>query len=990
MSETLNNKNHKKRIYYWDNLKGILISLVVLGHLLLDYLGSGYANYIVCFIYFFHMPAFIFVTGFFSKYENTRSFKSIAKIVVIYLIFNTAIMVLNSFLFEASYQLITPYYSFWYLIALVFWRLTVKYTDKLKDILFISIIAALLIGFWSDVNNVLSISRIIVFYPFFIAGYKLSNEKIYDVVHKRKKADIFKAGLLFIIAIFVSFYFINQIKYISLNHLTMGSYSSVYDLFVRLIILIIAFVMIIAIINLTPKRPMFLFSKWGRNSLSIYVLHRFVSFAFVKLFPNSNYNNIYILYAVLASALTLTVLGTNFVNTKFHLIINKIIDLITDKFVMENDYKKYRLRKLIALLLLTCYLMIPMITESFKAVILPTNTESSDVIHKVMSNEKINAVENSISIAFVGDLILLQKQVIGAYEDKTGEYDFSPMFEYTKKYLSDADLAIGIFEGPMAGAEAGYTTSNYDDGLPLYLNYPDSFAKAVKDSGIDLVSTANNHLLDKGKKGAIRTLDILDENELLHVGSYRDSKEKESVMIVEKNGVRIGVLSYTFASNGYDDEYFIKENPYLTSILVDPNSKYFKEVKKQVISDFDKIKKMDNPPDLILVLPHMGTQFIHEADDYQKTWNEIFINAGADIIFGDHSHAVQPIEFKSVKHNDGSQKSAVIVNCPGNFANSYTEFDGDATSISEIYIDPYFIKVIGASVIPMYTQSTDESNYRALPIYEILNNEGLKNEISSYEMKRVKEVNEIVTTVMLGTKLSLNQTQDKYYLFPDGYYRQPVKPIELTEELKNTEVYKMINESKSICFVGDSITSGSKNGGYGWYEPLMAAFEGKTVYKEAWDSATTKTLLDNSDSIAAHKADLYVIAIGTNDVRYRDKKTCAMDSDAYVESINALIEKITASNQNAKFILISPWLALNNDPYTKLEVEKRDSMIKEYGEALESYSDKNGFLFNSANEAIYEELLNSSSEKYLLDHIHPNAGEGIGLYSEKVISYDNK
>jgi len=909
MFDMQNSNINKNRVNYWDNIKGILISLVVMGHFLLDYLDFGYARYIVSFIYFFHMPAFVFVSGYFSKGEDTGANKSIAKIITIYLIFNTAIMVLSSFLFDASYQLITPYYSFWYLIALVFWRLTIKYMDKFKDLLFLSIIAALLIGFWGDITNVLSISRIIAFYPFFIAGYKLPSEKIFDVVNNRKKTDIFKATLLLFIVVFVSLYFINKIQFITLNNLTMSSYSSIYDLFVRLIIFFIAVAMIIAIINLTPQRPIFLISKCGKNSLSIYVLHRFLTFIFIKAFPTNNYSNVYILYAVLASAITLAFLGTNFVNDVFHIIINKIIGIMKDSFIIDKNHKKYRLRKFIAMLLFTVYLMIPMIAEPIKASSTISEMQDSNVIHEVMTPEQINAIENSVSIAFVGDLILLQKQITGAYNENTDVYNFSPMFEHAKKYLSEADMSIGVFEGPMAGEETGYTIGNYDDGLPLYLNYPDSFAKAVKESGIDLVSTANNHLLDKGDTGALRTLDVLDKNDLLHVGSYRDSKEKDSVMIVERNGIRIGVLAYTFTSNGYSDEYFIKENSSLTSLIVAPDSKYFKEVKSQVLSDFKKIKEMDNPPDLILVIPHMGTQFIHETDNYQKTWNEIFINAGTDIIFGDHSHAVQPIEYKSVKNKDGSQKNAVIVNCPGNFANSYVENDGDATSIAEIYVDPYSKKVIAASIVPMYTQAIDEFKYRALPIYDILNNDALNNEISPYEMKRVKEVKEIVTSVMIGTKISLDQAQNKYYLFPEGYVRQPTKPIQITEEMKNSEIYKLINESKTICFVGDSITAGSRNGGYGWYEPLMAAFEGKTVYREAWDSATTKTLLENSDKISANKADIYVVAIGTNDVRYRDKKTCAMDSDTYVKNIKTLIEKITTLNKSAKFVLISPWLS---------------------------------------------------------------------------------
>jgi poly-gamma-glutamate capsule biosynthesis protein CapA/YwtB (metallophosphatase superfamily)/lysophospholipase L1-like esterase len=619
-----------------------------------------------------------------------------------------------------------------------------------------------------------------------------------------------------------------------------------------------------------------------------------------------------------------------------------------------------------------------------------TKNNSSRAMHKVMTSKQKSDLKDAVSIAFVGDLILLQDQVRKAYSDFSGAYEFDSMFEYASKYLTEADLAIGIFEGPTAGEEAGYSTSNYDDGIPLYLNYPDSFAKAVKDSGIDLVSTANNHLLDKGEEGALRTLDILDEVGLLHVGSYRNDTEKNSVVIIEKEGLQIAFLAYTFGSNWYSEEYFLRENTSLTSILVEPSSRYFKEVKAKVISDFQRIEAMENPPDLIAVLPHMGTQFMHDTDTYQDTWNDIFIQAGADIILGDHAHAVQPIEFRKATKDKGKEKQAVIVNCPGNFVNSYVEKDGDATSIVEVYIDPKTKEIIGTGVIPMYTQAPSNGNYRALPIYSILNDPVLQNEISAYELGRVAEVQAIVSSVMLGIELTLDQAQERYYLFPEGYVRQPIEAIEITDEMKETDVYKLLTESQTICFVGDSITAGSENGGYGWYEPLVAAFPDKIVHKEAWASATTMTLLQNTEAIAQHGADLYVIAIGTNDVRYRNKKTCAIDKASYVANINELIVKILSKNPKADFVLLSPWLALDNDPYTAISAEKRDLMLAEYGEALALYCEEKGYSFINPNPAIDEVLLKYAPSDFLIDHIHPNANAGIALYSEKVLEYIEK
>ena len=92
-------KDEKERNPYWDNIKGLLIFLVVLGHFLWDFRNQGFARYIVEIIYLFHMPTFIFVAGYFSKSNRSKSRISILKLVVIYFIFNSALM-LFGYIFE--------------------------------------------------------------------------------------------------------------------------------------------------------------------------------------------------------------------------------------------------------------------------------------------------------------------------------------------------------------------------------------------------------------------------------------------------------------------------------------------------------------------------------------------------------------------------------------------------------------------------------------------------------------------------------------------------------------------------------------------------------------------------------------------------------------------------------------------------------------------------------------------------------------------------
>ena len=218
---------------------------------------------------------------------------------------------------------------------------------------------------------------------------------------------------------------------------------------------------------------------------------------------------------------------------------------------------------------------------------------------------------------------------------------------------------------PTAGAEAGYSSSNFDDGKELYLNFPDSFAEAVKEAGFDLVTTANNHILDRGTEGAARTLDVLDQTKLDHTGTYRDAAEKqrERIKSVTCDGIKMVFLSYTYGTNNYNStRLFNGDLSYLTSVVNGTEGDQFEQMKAAVEQDFRDAKKLS--PDLIIVLPHLGTQFENKADEEQEVWFKIFRENGADIILGDHAHAVQPVQM-----TEESGRPVFEAYCPGNFCN---------------------------------------------------------------------------------------------------------------------------------------------------------------------------------------------------------------------------------------------------------------------------------------------------------------------------------
>ncbi len=154
---------------------------------------------------------------------------------------------------------------------------------------------------------------------------------------------------------------------------------------------------------------------------------------------------------------------------------------------------------------------------------------------------------------------------------------------------------------------------------------------------------------------------------------------------------------------------------------------------------------------------------------------------------------------------------------------------------------------------------------------------------------------------------------------------------------------------------------------------------------EARGGATILTLLNNADQIAAHRADVYVIAVGTNDLRYRDPALCALTSDKFTERIELLSNKILQARPDARLIFVSPWPSLINDPYNKIPQDQKAALFAEFTQALQQFCEKNGHFFADPAAKISAAIEQKPIKHYLKDHIHPNARHGIELYSQKFI-----
>lgn len=276
---------HNKRIYKFDNLKFLLILLVVIGHFA-DLYVSKYNSmrFIFIVIYSFHMPLFLFITGLFQKRIN--SFKDISLQKILFYIFLIYFMKISMFCVGKHYQSFSSFELFsgtegyWYLSVIIIYTLILSIISKLKFsyILIFSLIMGLVVGYDNSINDFLYLSRAIVFFPFYLLGYNYSNnkKKILEITSNKKLKVI---SIIIIIAFLC--YCINNLDYIyRYRALFTGRnpYSYIADLNCtykhRLLTYFISFIICFCIMCIIPNKKIKIITNLGKKTLQVYVLHQ--------------------------------------------------------------------------------------------------------------------------------------------------------------------------------------------------------------------------------------------------------------------------------------------------------------------------------------------------------------------------------------------------------------------------------------------------------------------------------------------------------------------------------------------------------------------------------------------------------------------------------------------------------------------------------------------------------------------------------------------
>ena len=266
------------------------------------------------------------------------------------------------------------------------------------------------------------------------------------------------------------------------------------------------------------------------------------------------------------------------------------------------------------------------------------NTDAPDT-----QTDKVPTEKTVLSFLGCGDNIVYYGNVREAAAVAVSggrQYNFAPTYSMVADLISSADISFINQETLMAGE--GYEFTYY----PTF-NGPQDMGYDLVELGFDVIGMANNHMLDKGGDGLLSTIKFWKGQPVLEIGGYENKEDYDTLHILEKEGVKIAFLSYTYGTNGISlAAGYDLAIPYLDE----------QTVKTQVA-------KARGEADFVIVSVHWGDENSFTPNGEQKKYASIMANAGADVIIGHHPHVIQPVEW--IERDGGGQ--TLCVYSLGNF-----------------------------------------------------------------------------------------------------------------------------------------------------------------------------------------------------------------------------------------------------------------------------------------------------------------------------------
>ncbi len=308
-------------------------------------------------------------------------------------------------------------------------------------------------------------------------------------------------------------------------------------------------------------------------------------------------------------------------------------------------------------------------------------------------------------MAAIGD-ILIHNSVYEDAQIGNGQYNFSKMFEKVKPFLQSADITIANSESIIGGQDIGLSS------YPQF-NSPYEVGDVLKEVGVDVVTMANNHTLDRGEKAIINATNYWNKLGITYVGAATSQEEAEIVKTMTVNNITFSFLGYTYGTNG----------------LVTPEGKeylvnYINEEK--LIEDINKAKSIS---DVVILNLHYGNEYARMFNEYQEHIAQLASDNGVGIVIGHHPHVLQPAKW----YTGVNGNKTFVIHSLGNFISAQDELYRQIGAIMQLSVTKTIthdhqgkqtisIEISNPTLLPTYVNFTNWRNYNIIPMYQLDNN----------------------------------------------------------------------------------------------------------------------------------------------------------------------------------------------------------------------------------------------------------------------------
>ena len=331
-------------------------------------------------------------------------------------------------------------------------------------------------------------------------------------------------------------------------------------------------------------------------------------------------------------------------------------------------------------------------------------------------------VTGTATLGATGDMLMHMPCVNPALQSD-GTYDFGTYFANFSAYVQAVDYAVANLETTLAGTAYKYS------GYPQF-NCPDGIIPSLKSAGFDMMLTANNHTYDTLSTGFFRTQEIIAQYGMDHIGTKPDA-ETDSYLIKNINGIRVGMVCYTYETNENPDKIDLNggtdlkedEEP-LINVFLKNDVEGFSADLAEKVSDM----RADGAEAIVLYI-HWGEEYQTKQNSQQKAMAQAACDLGVDVIVGGHPHVIQPLDLLT-SSTDSSHKTVCLYSTGNALSNQRIEHmnlktghteDGIFFSFTLVKYSDGTVRVEGVEVLPLwinlYTSSTTgKAVYDILPL----------------------------------------------------------------------------------------------------------------------------------------------------------------------------------------------------------------------------------------------------------------------------------